>query len=209
MHPALAEVVSRLSYDGELRAHASAGKRHLDGVEPGLHPVPVEHTGDSTSSEAEAAEVVSIVHRLLGARWTDPARSATPIVVGERDLIVVTPYNAQLDLIRDRLDAAGLTAVRVGTVDKFQGQEAVVSIVSIAASSADDVPRGLSFLLSRNRVNVAISRAQWASYLVHSPALLESLPHTPDGVVELSRFIRLVTPRRIGSARPDGGDDGG
>src|SRR5690606_32794608 len=160
MHPALAEVVSRLSYDGALRAHASAGQRHLDGVEPGLHPVPVEHTGDSTSSEAEAAEVVSIVHRLLGARWTDPARSATPIVVGERDLIVVTPYNAQLDLIRDRLDAAGLTAVRVGTVDKFQGQEAVVSIVSIAASSADDVPRGLSFLLSRNRLNVAISRAQ-------------------------------------------------
>jgi uncharacterized protein len=192
MHPALADVVSRLSYDSELHAHATAGERHLDGVEQGLHPVPVVHAGDSTSSEAEAAEVVAIVERLLGTRWTDPARSASPIALGERDLIVVTPYNAQLDLIRARLDAAGHPQVPVGTVDKFQGQEAVVSIVSIAASSADDVPRGLSFLLSRNRLNVAISRAQWASYLVYSPALLDTLPHTPDGVVELGRFIELV-----------------
>src|SRR5690606_33738541 len=106
-----------------------------------------------------------------------------------------TPYNAQLDRIRGVLDAAGHPRVRVGTVDKFQGQQAVVSIVSLAASSADEVPRGLSFLLSRNRLNVAISRAQWASYLVYSPGLLTTPPRTPDGVVELRRFIDLVTTR--------------
>jgi len=191
MHPALAEVVSRLSYDGELGAHETAGERHLDGIEAGLHPVPVAHAGDSTSSQSEADEVLAIVERLLGTPWRESARESTR-PLGESDVIVVTPYNAQLDLIRETLDANGLTRVRVGTVDKFQGQEAVVSIVSLAASSADDVPRGLSFLLSRNRLNVAISRAQWASYLVYSPTLLEHLPHTPDGVVELSRFVRLV-----------------
>jgi superfamily I DNA and/or RNA helicase len=81
----------------------------------------------------------------------------------------------------------------VGTVDKFQGQEAAVSIVSMAASSPDDVPRGLDFLLSRNRLNVAISRAQWAAYLLYSPALLDQLPHSAEGVADLSRFIRLVS----------------
>jgi len=84
---------------------------------------------------------------------------------------------------------------RVGTVDKFQGQEAVSAIVSLAASTSRDAPRGMEFLLNRNRLNVAISRAQWAAYLVHSPGLLESLPATPGGVAELSAFIRLTEER--------------
>ena len=83
----------------------------------------------------------------------------------------------------------------MGTVDKFQGQEAVISIVSLAASSPEEVPRGLSFLLSRNRLNVAISRAQWAAYLVYSPRLIEHLPNTPDGIAELSRIHRAGRPR--------------
>jgi uncharacterized protein len=82
--------------------------------------------------------------------------------------------------------------VRVGTVDRFQGQEAVVAIVSLTASSPSDVPRGIGFVLSRNRINVAISRAQWAAYLVHSPALAEALPHDAQGVAELSGFLRLI-----------------
>ncbi|MCY7300450.1 MAG: AAA domain-containing protein, partial [Ilumatobacteraceae bacterium] len=111
-----------------------------------------------------------------------------------RDIIVVTPYNAQVETIGLALNAGRMPGIRVGTVDKFQGQEAVISIVSLAASSAEDVPRGISFLLSRNRLNVAISRAQWAAYLVHSSALTNYLPEKPDGVAELSRFIRLVAP---------------
>ncbi len=80
----------------------------------------------------------------------------------------------------------------VGTVDKFQGREAAVAIVSLTASSADDVPRGIDFLLMRNRLNVGISRAKWAAYLVHSPALREYLPHTAEGLSELSGFLRLT-----------------
>jgi superfamily I DNA and/or RNA helicase len=105
---------------------------------------------------------------------------------------VVTPYNAQLTTVREALDRAGFTEVPVGTVDKFQGQEAAVAIVPLAASSASAAPRGIEFLLLKNRLNVAISRAKWAAYLLYSPGLLDALPRRPDGVAQLSAFIRLV-----------------
>jgi superfamily I DNA and/or RNA helicase len=87
--------------------------------------------------------------------------------------------------------------VPVGTVDKFQGQEAAVSIVSLAASSAAEVPRGLEFLLLPNRLNVAISRAQWAAYLLYSPALTEYLPTNVTALAHLSAFISLVEPTSL------------
>lgn len=194
MDAAVTRPVSELSYEGKLRSHACTGRRRLSGVEPGLHPVPVAHAGNATSSTEEADAVRDLVERLIGTSWTDPDAGRLDDPLGPRDVIVVTPYNAQREVIRERLDAAGFPEVRVGTVDKFQGQEAVVSIVSLAASEAAEVPRGIAFLLSRNRLNVAISRAQWAAYLVHSPELVEHLPFHADGVAELSRFIRLVTP---------------
>jgi uncharacterized protein len=196
MDAAVTAPVSRLAYEGELRSHESTRARSLAGIEPGLHPVPVEHRDNSTSSEEEAARVVELARQHLGVSWTAPDHDRRDSPIRERDIIVVTPYNAQVEAVRHRLDEAGLGDIRVGTVDKFQGQEAVISIVSLAASSPDDVPRGLSFLLSRNRLNVAISRAQWAAYLLYSPRLIEYLPHTPDGIAELSRFIELVGPRR-------------
>ncbi|HEY5516042.1 MAG TPA: AAA domain-containing protein, partial [Pengzhenrongella sp.] len=89
------------------------------------------------------------------------------------------------------LDAASLSAVDVGTVDKFQGQQAPVVIVSTAASSAEDVPRGMEFLLSRNRVNVAVSRGMWCAIVVRSSALTDYLPTRPDTLEELGAFIGL------------------
>ncbi|MFT4124021.1 MAG: TM0106 family RecB-like putative nuclease [Microbacteriaceae bacterium] len=194
MHPALTAPVSRLAYEGALRSHPDASTRSLEGVEPGLVPVPVRHEGRSTESPEEAAAVVAIVRRLLGTPWSDPmaepAREREPLTPS--DLIVVTPYNAQVACVRSALRAAGIDGLRVGTVDRFQGQEAVVSITTLAASSAADVPRGMEFLINRNRLNVAISRAQWAAYLVHSPALADQLPHRPEQVAELSAFLRLI-----------------
>ncbi|MEO7147925.1 MAG: DEAD/DEAH box helicase, partial [Terrimesophilobacter sp.] len=191
MDEAVTAPVSRLSYDGQLRSHASTRGRMLEGVTPGLHPVSVSHVDNSTFSSEEADEVVALVRQHLGALWTAEVGTA-PKPLTEDDVIVVTPYNAQVELLLKRLDAAGFQRVQAGTVDKFQGREAVISIVSLAASSADDVPRGLDFLLSRNRLNVSISRAKWAAYLVYSPALLDSLPQTADGLATLSRFIRLT-----------------
>ncbi|MFZ4894263.1 AAA domain-containing protein [Plantibacter sp. Mn2098] len=192
MDAAVAEPVSQLSYAGELRSAAATANRRLDGLEPGLHVVEVPHAGNATSSVEEAERIVGIVRSVVGKRWTNPdeSRIDDPLTAG--DVIVVCPYNAHVAVVREALDAAGLDAVRVGTVDKFQGQEAVIAIVSLSASSPADVPRGMSFLLLKNRLNVGISRAQWAAFLVYSPALADYLPTTPDGLAELSAFIRLV-----------------
>ena len=103
----------------------------------------------------------------------------------------MTPYNAQVVTLRRRFDDAGLTEVEVGTVDKFQGRQAPVVFVSMTASSADDVPRGIAFLLNRNRLNVAVSRAKYLSVIVQSPLLTEYLPGTPDRLVELGAFLSL------------------
>jgi predicted RecB family nuclease len=187
MHPAVCAPVSRLSYEGKLESQAA--DRHLDGVRPGLHPVPVPHVYNSTSSTEEAAAVVELIGSLLGRAWTVGGATA-PLT--QQDLIVVAPYNAQVEVIRQHLAVAGWHEVSVGTVDKFQGREAAVAIVSLAASSADEVPRGLEFLLLANRLNVAISRAQWAAYLLYSPALTDALPHNAGTLAQLSAFIELV-----------------
>jgi superfamily I DNA and/or RNA helicase len=194
MHPAVARAVSQLSYAGELASHPTAALRELDGVEPGVHPVPIRHHGNATQSPEEAARVVELVRDLVGRTWVDtegehvlPGRA-----LAASDIIVVTPYNAQQVMVEEALCAAGFTDVPVGTVDRFQGQEAAVSIVSLAASSGRDAPRGLEFLLLQNRLNVAVSRAKYAAYVVYAPGLLDDLPRTPDGVVRLSGFARLV-----------------
>ncbi|WP_104200766.1 bifunctional RecB family nuclease/DEAD/DEAH box helicase [Cryobacterium sp. Y29] len=194
MHPAVTAPVSRLSYGGRLRANPITSTRFLDGVTPGLHAVPVMHTGNAISSAEEAEAVVALVRNVLGRLWTDPTDRRSENPLSEADVIVVTPYNAQLALVHAALAAAGYSNVRVGTVDKFQGQEAAVAIVTLAASSADDVPRGLAFLIMKNRLNVAVSRAKWAAYLIYSPALTAYLPVTPAGLAELSAFISLVEP---------------
>ena len=191
MRPEVAAPVSELSYEGRLAAHPSTSARHLPGVTPGVVPVPLGHTGNATQSAEEAAAVVGIVRDLVGRSWT-AGEDAAPRPLAPTDLIVVTPYNAQQVLVEEALVAAGFGAVPVGTVDKFQGQEAAVAIVSLAASSGRDAPRGLEFLLLQNRLNVAVSRAEHTAYIVYGTGLLDDLPRTPDGVARLSAFARLV-----------------
>ena len=193
MHPAVCAAVSRLSYEDRLTSRpGTAELRSLDGVGPGVRTVLVEHHGNATVSDAEADEVVAQVTALVGRRWQDPAAKPPedrPLTAA--DILVVAAYNAQVDAIRRRLDRVGLQETRVGTVDKFQGQEAPVAIVSFAASSAAEVPRGIGFLLNRNRVNVAVSRAKHHAVIIRSPALVDHLPTTPDGVAELGAFLGL------------------
>ncbi|MCY1694881.1 TM0106 family RecB-like putative nuclease [Curtobacterium sp. SL109] len=189
MEPALTSAVSGLSYDGQLTSMVTG--RHLDGIEAGVHPEPVVHAGNTTSSLEEAARVVALAQDVVGRTWTD---GDTVRRLTDEDVIVVAPYNAQGAVIRQELDRAGFRGTQVGTVDMFQGREAVVSIVSLAASSAADIPRGLDFLLMPNRLNVALSRAKWAAYLVYSPALTTALPPSIPGLSLLSRFIELVEP---------------
>jgi len=190
MHPALCEAVSQLAYEGRLQAHETAAARRLEGVAPGVHHVPVRHDGRGVASPEEAQEVVRQAAGVVGRAWTpgagQPARPLEP-----RDVVVLAAYNAQVWVVRRALDEAGLEGVRVGTVDRFQGTEAPVAIVTLAASSPQDVPRGTGFLLSRHRINVAVSRGQYCAIVVRSPELTDYLPHTPEGLGRLGAFLGL------------------
>ena len=195
MDSALCERVSWLSYDGALASAAATAGRTLQGVEPGVVSYPVEHAGCSVRSAQEAQAVVDCVRELLGREWV-PAAGAEPRPLAAEDCIVVAAYNAQVDCVREALIAAGLAdssgaGVRVGTVDKFQGQEAAVVLVSLASSRVDS-GRGAGFVLSPNRLNVAVSRGQWRAVLVHSPWVARSVPQDIEEVLALSGFAGLV-----------------
>lgn len=195
MDSALCERVSWLSYDGALASAAATAGRTLQGVEPGVVSYPVEHVGCSVRSVQEAQAVVDCVRELLGREWV-PAAGAEPRPLAAEDCIVVAAYNAQVDCVREALIVAGLAdssgaGVRVGTVDKFQGQEAAVVLVSLASSRVDS-GRGTGFVLSPNRLNVAVSRGQWQAVLVHSPWVARSVPQDVEEVLALSGFAGLV-----------------
>ncbi|WP_156689785.1 TM0106 family RecB-like putative nuclease [Mycobacterium sp. Marseille-P9652] len=189
MHPAVCAAVSALSYEGRLWSDDCTAARVLAGHPPGLHVLSLAHQGNSTESREEAQAIADEVKRLIGAPWADEhgTRPLTP-----DDVLVLAPYNAQVALVRHVLGAAGLDGVRVGTVDKFQGAQAPVVFISMTASSIDDVPRGISFLLNRNRLNVAVSRAQYAAIIVCSQSLTEYLPATPAGLIDLGAFLALT-----------------
>lgn len=195
MDSALCERVSWLSYDGALASAAATAGRALQGVAPGVVSYPVEHSGCSVRSVQEAQAVVDCVRELLGREWV-PAVGAKPRPLAAEDCVVVAAYNAQVDCVREALIAAGLAdssgaGVRVGTVDKFQGQEAAVVLVSLASSRVDS-GRGAGFVLSPNRLNVAVSRGQWRAVLVHSPWVARSVPQDVEEVLALSGFAGLV-----------------
>jgi hypothetical protein len=156
LHPDVCGYISQEFYEGRLEPAAVAAERTTP-FGTGLRYLPVEHEGNRQEAGEEVEVVGREVARLLGAG------------VPAHEIMVVSPYNVQVNALREALPAA----VPVGTVDKFQGQEAQVVLYSMASSSGEDVPRGLEFLLSRNRLNVAISRARCLAYLVCSPRLLE------------------------------------
>jgi predicted RecB family nuclease len=176
MHPDLCRFISDAFYDSRLTAEAGNERQHLvlnPDADPALAPtglrfISVEHEGCSQKSEPEAERVRQLYQSLLGQRWTDREGQVRPI--GIDDIRVVSPYNMQVNLLRSRLPEGA----RVGTVDRFQGQEAAVVLISMATSSGDDLPRQIEFLYSRNRLNVAISRAQCLAVIVASPRLLEA-----------------------------------
>ncbi|WP_445164028.1 TM0106 family RecB-like putative nuclease [Mycobacterium sp. Dal123C01] len=190
MHPAVCAAVSELSYEGRLHSVTErTAARRLDGYQPGVRVLSVRHQGNSIESSEEADTILAEIRRLLGSSWTDE-HGTRPLAAS--DVLVLAPYNAQVSLVRQRLTSADLGAVRVGTVDKFQGGQAPVVFISMTASSVDEVPRGISFLLNRNRLNVAVSRAQYAAVIVRSELLTEYLPTTPAGLLELGGFLALT-----------------
>jgi uncharacterized protein len=153
----------------------------------GLRYRPVDHSGNQNCSPEEAEAIGSLVQAVLAdaATWVDRDGRERPVTLG--DILIIPPYNAQVFEIRRRIPGA-----HVGTVDKFQGQEAAIAIYSMATSSHADAPRGMEFLYSLNRLNVAISRAKCVSILVGSPRIFEAECRTPRQMQLANAFCRFL-----------------
>lgn len=200
MHPDVCEFISDIFYDSRLLPRPENRNQRLnhqgalDGT--GLRYFPVEHAGNQNKSPEEVTKVVELVSGLLAshATWTDKREQTHSLELN--DILVVAPYNAQVSALADGLPAGA----RVGTVDKFQGQEAPVVFYSMATSSPEDAPRGMEFLYSLNRLNVAISRAQCIAVIVASPRLFEVQCKTPRQIElanALCRYLEIARgPRR-------------
>ncbi|RZU32499.1 TM0106 family RecB-like putative nuclease [Blastococcus saxobsidens] len=191
MHPSLTRFVSGLAYEGRLEAAdgrggvAVLGEGALSGS--GLRAVPVRHELTAADKSPQEADVVArLWHSVQNSTWRNHEGVESPI--GPADVLVVAPYNAQVGLIKAALPAGA----RVGTVDKFQGQEAPVVLYSMTSTSADDAPRGVGFLYDLNRLNVAVSRAQALAAVVLSPLLLDAPVRTPDQLRRVNALCRLV-----------------
>ena len=175
MHPSIQGFISDAVYDGRLEAHPDCARQTLlldDAAHPLLQPsgirmVQMHHTGCSQSSQEEVLLTAELVTSLIGQRFIDRQGRAGTIGLG--NILVVAPYNLQVNALKLRLP----DGARVGTVDKFQGQEAEVMIVSLATSTPDGLPRHVDFFYSKNRLNVAISRARTLAIVLANPKLLE------------------------------------
>ena len=191
LHPAICAFTSELFYAGKLRSREGLHQQIIKAPGPlsgaGLRYLPVEHSGNRNSSPEEAQAIHDLVTRTLesGATWIDRDGKERPVRL--EDILIITPYNAQVFEIQQRLPGA-----RVGTVDKFQGQEAPISIYSTATSSHADAPRGMEFLYSLNRFNVATSRAKCLTVLVGSPQIFEAECRTPRQMQLANAFCRYA-----------------
>ena len=191
LHPDVCAFTSELFYEGRLKPQGGMERQALDGVPPlsgtGVRYIPVVHSGNRSDSPEEADAIAGLVRSLLAGQhcWTDHEGARHEI--GLDDIVIVAPYNDQVGEIARRLSGA-----RVGTVDKFQGQQAPISIYSMATSSPAEAPRGMEFLYSLNRLNVATSRARCLTVLVASPDLIRVRCRTPRQMRLANALARLL-----------------
>jgi predicted RecB family nuclease len=202
LHPDICNFTSELFYEGKLKPKDGLELQAIEFVPPaggaGLRFIAVPHSGNQSCSPEEAAAIEALVNSIIagGAAWTDRHGVSRPIEL--RDILIIAPYNAQVFEIQKRLPNA-----RVGTVDKFQGQEAPIAIYSLTTSSRADAPRGMEFLYSLNRLNVATSRARCVSIVVASPTIFEADCRTPRQMQlanAFSRYLEMVEPEVTASS---------
>jgi predicted RecB family nuclease len=191
LHPDICAFTSELFYEGRLKSIAGLDRQEIRSSGRirgnGLRYVPVKHRGNRNSSPEEAKVVRDLVAGILDSSSTWVDREGVEQPVGLEDILIIAPYNAQVFELRDLIPGA-----RVGTVDKFQGQEAPIVIYSMTTSAHADAPRGMNFLYSLNRLNVATSRAKCLSILACSPSLFEPECRTPEQMQMANAFCRYL-----------------
>ena len=192
LHPQITRFTSEAFYENRLESRPHLARQELHATKPiggvGLRMLEADHAGADSESREEAHQVVSVVRALVdgGSTWVDADGEERPLSYA--DVLVVAPYNAQVGAIARLLPSQA----RVGTVDKFQGQEAPISIYSMTTSSPEDAPRGMSFLYSRHRLNVATSRARCVAVVVAEPALLRVRARTPEQMKLANALCQFV-----------------
>lgn len=192
LHPDVCAFTSEIFYEGRLTSRPENANQRLNAGDSfggtGLRFAPVLHSGNQNESPEEVEKVAAAVQALLktGATWTNK-KGETHVLTLE-DILVVAPYNAHVGALIDKLPKGS----RVGTVDKFQGQEAPLVLYSMATSTPEDAPRGMEFLYSMNRLNVAVSRAQCVAVIVASPALFQVQCKTPRQIELANAFCRYL-----------------
>ncbi|MEO6350796.1 MAG: TM0106 family RecB-like putative nuclease, partial [Candidatus Limnocylindrales bacterium] len=190
LHPSITAFTSEQFYEAKLGSVAGLDRQRVLGdadlAGSGVRWVPVFHDGNTNASEEEASVVADLWERLVGRAWV--VADGTERQIHPDDVLIVSPFNAHRLLIQGKLP----TGARVGTVDKFQGQEAPISIYTMATSRPEDAPRGVDFLYSLNRLNVATSRARALTIVVASPALLNVVPKTPEQLHMVNALCAFV-----------------
>jgi len=194
MHPDVCDVISRQVYDGKLSSDITAHKHVLKTNGPiimknsGVVFIPVDHDGNTQGSPEEVTSIKAIAKELIGTEYW-PDNDGNERFIGWDDILFVAPYNYQVSLLRAALGEDA----RIGSIDKFQGQEAPIVILSMCASDASESPRGIDFLFSKNRLNVAISRAQALAIVVGNPKLANTSVRKLDQMEQVNFFCEIVS----------------
>jgi hypothetical protein len=191
LHPEICAFTSEPFYEGRLHSRPDLvqqkirSKSRINGS--GLRYLPVMHEGNQSSSPEEADAIRDLVAEIPNSKTTWIDRENNEAAIGLSDILIIAPYNAQVFALQDRIPGG-----RIGTVDKFQGQEAPIVIYSLTTSNYLDAPRGVEFLYSTNRLNVATSRARAVCVLVGSPAIFEIECRTPRQMQLANAFCRYL-----------------
>lgn len=193
MHPSVCKFISESIYDGKLSSYKdcvnqkiAVKKNDIINKENGVIFFNVEHEGNTRKSEEEALKIVEIYNELIGKKYTSKDKKTRPLVL--QDFLFIAPYNAQVGVLQGKLPKGA----RVGTVDKFQGQEAPVCILSLCMSYGEERERGISFILDKNRINVAISRAQCLVVVVGDKRIANNYTNNIDGIKQINLFCKLI-----------------
>ena len=193
MHPNVCKPLSEIVYEGKLQADKQTKKQSINLSSPklvtqptGIISIPVKHQYNTQSSMQEVLKVQQIVNELKTGSFTNNKGQTHPIT--DDDILIVAPYNMQVNLLKEKLKGS----LKIGTIDKFQGQEAPVVIISMTASNVDESPRGLDFLFSINRLNVAVSRAQALAIIVMNKELKECQISSLKQMESVGFYLRLI-----------------
>ena len=191
LHPKINNFISPSFYEGRLLTHSNNKKRKINFIKgspiisEGVHYIQMDHEDRTQTSDEEYQVISKIMKQLLASKFVDKDNKVRDLTI--EDILIVSPYNAQVNYLKERLDKNS----RVGTVDKFQGQESPICLISMTTSDIENLPRNKKFFFNRNRLNVAVSRAKCASIILFNPRLLDTAPADYEEMKMLNNFYKL------------------